>query len=320
MNTPSPDARTSGLKRWLIAVRPFSFPASVIPVLLGTALAVAAGAAPFHLPRFVLAVLAMMSLHAGANILGDINDFRRGLDKTVTPVSGAIVRGLISGRQALAGALTLLAAGSLAGLVLAWMTGPALLWIGVVGLIIGVSYTVPPLSLKYRALGDLAVFLNFGILGALGAWVVQTGTPSWIPALRAIPVALLVVAILHANNWRDITSDNEGRIKTVAALLGDRGSLTYYGSLLFGSFALVLLSIPLTRIPRLGPPMPIASAVVLLALPLALKLWRKALSRRAPANPTDFVALDGATAQLNLVFGLLYSAGVLAAPVLARWI
>ena len=87
-------------------------------------------------------------------------------------------------------------------------------------MVIGAFYTV----LKFRALGDLAVFLNFGILGALGAWVVQIETFSWMPVVWTVPMAMLVVAILHANNWRDTISDTERRVRTIASLLGDKGS------------------------------------------------------------------------------------------------
>ncbi|OQA29421.1 MAG: 1,4-dihydroxy-2-naphthoate octaprenyltransferase [Verrucomicrobia bacterium ADurb.Bin345] len=317
--TGEPSADTPGFfRRWLVASRPFSFPASVTPVILGTVLAVTAGGAPFHPIRFLLAVFAIVSIHASANILNDIGDFRRGLDRTVVPGSGAVVRGFMTSREALAGALILLAAGSVTGLILVWLSGPALLWIGVAGVAIGVFYTAPPFGLKYRALGDVAVFSIFGILGTLGAWTVQTGRPSWIPAWWAVPIAMLVAAILHANNWRDIVSDREGRISTIASLLGDRGSLAYYGVLVFGAFGMVLLFIAVTRWPRLGPPMPLTAAIVLLAFPQAMTLWRKARRRHAPEHPTDFVALDGATAQLNMIFGILYAAGLAVAPLLAR--
>lgn len=306
----------SPAKRWLIATRPFSFPASVMPVLFGTALAATVGGAAFQPIPFALALLAMVCLHAGANILGDISDFRRGLDKVPTPVSGAIVRGLMTPKTALAGAVTLIAAGSLMGLILVIRTGPALLWIGIVGVAIGVFYTLPPFALKYRALGDFAVFLDFGILGALGAWTVQTHALSWVPALWAIPIGMLVIGILHANNWRDREGDRTGGFATVAALLGDTGSLRYYGFLVFGAIAFVPLALLVSRAAGLGPALPWASALVVLATPKALNLWSKALRRHNPAAPFDFIALDGATAQFNIVFGLLYIAGILLGAIL----
>jgi 1,4-dihydroxy-2-naphthoate octaprenyltransferase len=119
-------------------------------------------------------------------------------------------------------------------------------------------------------------------------------------------MATLVIAILHANNWRDIESDKAGKIFTIAALLGDKSSLRYYGLLIYGPFVMVLLMIlvPYIFFPNLAA-MPFTFLITLLALPLALKLWKKALNRRDPAKPLDFIALDGATAQLNLLFGSL---------------
>ena len=155
------------------------------------------------------------------------------------------------------------------------------------------------------------MFLNFGILGALGAWVVQTKSFSWVPVVWTVPMSMLVIAILHANNWRDAISDTERKVKTVASLLGDKGSEAYYAFLIFGSMAIIF---GLMIVPRLFalrfPAMPWTFAAVALALPRALMLWGRARRRRAPRQPLDFVILDGATAQYNLLFGLLCTAAV----------
>jgi 1,4-dihydroxy-2-naphthoate octaprenyltransferase len=278
-----------------------------MPVIFGTSLAVVIGRVRLEPFRFLLALLAMVILHSAANMLSDVFDYRRGLDKEVTPVSGAIVRGWLSDKAVAAGSAALFMIGIAIGLVLVAMTGKVLLIIGGVGLVIGVFYT----ALKYQALGDLAVFLNFGLLGALGAWVVQTRTFSWIPVFWTVPMAMLVIAILHANNWRDTVSDAERRVKTFASILGDRGSLVYYGFLLFGSMVIIfgLMLLPRLISPALVP-MPLTFAVILLALPRALHLWGRALRRDKPRQPMDFIVLDGATAQYNLVFGLLCTAAL----------
>jgi 1,4-dihydroxy-2-naphthoate octaprenyltransferase len=248
-------------------------------------------------------------------MLSDVFDFRRGLDRDVTPVSGAIVRGWLNDRQVLRGSLALFVAGTASGLLIAAATGRSLFVVGAIGLAVGAAYSL----LKARSLGDLAVFLNFGLLGAAGAWIVQTGVFSWVPVVWTVPMALLVIAILHANNWRDIGSDGERRVTTVAGLLGDRGSLAYYGCLLFLPF---LIDIVLIAWPRLGrsplPPMPLTFLVVLLALPSAFRLWGRAVRRTAPRRPLDFVVLDGATASHNLVFGLLSAAAAVLEGLL-RW-
>jgi 1,4-dihydroxy-2-naphthoate octaprenyltransferase len=278
-----------------------------MPVVFGTSLGVVIGGAPLSWIDFLLALAAMIILHAAANMISDVFDFRRGLDRDITPVSGAIVRGWLTPSQVTAGAAVFFSAGSLIGLFLVLRAGWPLLLIGALGLPIGIFYPF----LKRRAFGDLAVFLNFGLLGSLGAWTVQTGHLSWIPVVWTVPMAMLVSAILHANNWRDAITDAEKRVKTVASLLGDSGSLRYYHFLVFGPFLILLglIILPRTVDGRLIP-MPVTFFLAFLALPGALELSRRARRRRTPRRPLDFVILDGATANYNLLFGLLCTASL----------
>ncbi|MFC2171866.1 1,4-dihydroxy-2-naphthoate octaprenyltransferase [Acidobacteriota bacterium] len=308
------------LKTWWVAVRPFALPASTMPVIFGTILAVTVGQAQFNLLLFLAAFIGMAVLHSGANLLNDIYDYRKGIDRHVNPVSGAVVRGWVSERQGLLAAWFLLTVGSLLGLFIVVTVGRPILWIGLSGVAIGILYTWGSWELKYNALGDLAVFLNFGILGALGAWTVQSGSLSWVPVVWAIPMSLLVAAILHANNWRDIRSDKEGGIHTMAGLFGDRGSIFYYAFLLFCPFAFVIVLICLSWLVDIEPRMPLTFLITLVALPLALKLMKKGLKRHNPDQPLDFVALDGETAKLNLLFGLLCSAALGLDALIGFWI
>ena len=307
-DAPKPTPIPSALKKWIIAARPWAFPASTMPVVFGTALAVVMGAALFSPLMFLWAIATMVILHSAANMLSDAFDFRHGLDREVTPASGAVVRGWLSDRHVFRGAVGLFALGGVSGLLIARLAGPSLFIVGGVGLAVGICYTV----LKGRALGDFAVFLDFGLLGAAGAWIVQTGSFSWLPVIWTVPMAMLVSAILHANNWRDIGSDGERRVQTVAGRLGDHGALVYYGLLLFAPFVIDLILIAVPRILR-GPirPMPLTFLVVLFALPSAFRLWGRAVRRAAPRRPLDFVILDAATAGHNLVFGLLTTAAVI---------
>lgn len=312
----------SFFKKWWISLRPFSFPASTMPVVFGTVLAYVYGGGVFNLWYFLLAFFGMVFLHSGANVLNDIIDFKKGLDKVPAPVSGGVVRRIITMKEARIASIILFSTGSLMGVALAYMTGWWLLLIGVPGVMIGVFYSLGgKIALKYHALGDLAVFLNFGTLGALGAYFVQTGVFSWIPVIWSIPMSMLVIGILHANNWRDIKSDREGNIYTIASMVGDKASLRYYGYLLFGPFfvILALIIIPYFLFPNV-PFMPFTFGIVILSLPMALKLWQKALNRKEPKNPIDFVALDGATAQYNLFFGLLCTVALVLEAVLRIWI
>jgi len=313
--TLAPPSPPSTLKRWIIAARPWSFPASTMPVVFGTALAIVIGGARFSPLLFLWALSTMVVYHAAANMLSDVYDFRHGLDREVTPVSGAVVRGWLTDKQTFRGAALLFGLATVSGLLIAWVAGRSLLIIGAIGLAVGVFYTL----LKAHALGDLAVFLDFGLLGAAGAWIVQTGSFSWLPVLWTVPMAMLVIAILHANNWRDIASDGERRVKTVAGRLGDKGALVYYGFLIFGPFLIDLAFIAVPRVSG-GPlrPMPLTFLLVLLALPNALELWGRATRRAAPRRPLDFVILDGATASHNLVFGLLSTTAVILEGIL-KW-
>ncbi len=237
---PSAAPRPGFAKTWWVAIRPFALPASTMPVVFGTVLAITIGEAQFHLWRFVGALLGMALLHTGANLLNDVFDFKKGLDDRVNPVSGAVVRGWISPRQGALASTLFFTVGAAIGIWLFLKMNMPILWIGGAGVLVGLLYSLGPMGLKYHALGDLAVFLNFGILGALGAWTVQSGEISWVPAVWAVPMSLLVIGIVHANNWRDIEGDKAGGTRTIASLMGDHASEAYYGFLVFGPFLVVL--------------------------------------------------------------------------------
>lgn len=311
---PSAPRKPGFFTLWWIAARPYSLPASTMPVIFGTALAVTIGGARFHGFQFFAAFFGMVFLHIGANLLNDGIDFNRGFDRRVNPVSGAVVRGWITPKQAFAVAALLFAVGSALGIALVVAAGWPILWIGLAGVAIGLLYSAGPFALKYHAVGDLAVFLDFGILGALGAWATQTGELSWVPVAWAVPMSLLVIAILHANNWRDIGPDTAGGAETMASLLGDRLSAAYYGFLLFSPFVLVLAMLVMSRL-GVGPKMPLTFLITLLALPRAVQLMRCALARHTSSDPAKFRSLDGATGQLNLAFGLLSTAALVLAAI-----
>ena len=293
------------IKVCLTAGRAWSLPASTMSVAFGTILGVTIGGAAFDLPLFLLSFLGMALLQVGANMLNDVYDYRNGIDRQVNPASGAVIRGWITPRQALVGSATCIAIGSMIGFYIVSRVGMSILCLGAIGVLGATLYTWGPWPLKYHALGDLAVFLNFGVLGALGAWTVQTGHLSWVPAVWAVPMSLLVIAILHSNNWRDIDSDTGGKICTVASCLGDAGSQTYQRVLLFAPFTIIALLVLLTHVTPLSPRMPVTFLITLLAMPLAVRLARTGAGRHDPQKSQAFAAMDGATAQLNLIFGLL---------------
>jgi 1,4-dihydroxy-2-naphthoate octaprenyltransferase len=304
-DNPTDQPTPSFFTKWRVATRPFALPASTMSVIFGTVLAVTIGKAEFNLLFFLAAFFGMAFLHTGSNLLNDVFDYKKGIDKQVNPVSGGVVRGWVSPGEALKGGVIFLGVGTLIGLYLVSRVGAPIFWIGFMGVLIGVLYTWGPLPLKFNALGDLAVFLNFGLLGSLGAWTVQTGSLSWTPVIWSVPMSLLVVGILHANNWRDITADSGGGIQTVASVLGDNKSEVYYRFLLLFPFAFVLLVIIFSWIDGLRPRMPLTFLIIFLILPKAFTLIKKGKRRSNPEQPQDFIALDGETAQFNMLFGIL---------------
>ena len=233
-NAPVPAAR-----KWITAVRPFAYPASCTPVLLGLAIAYHAGHAA-RWGRFAVTLAGVFCFHTAANLLNDVFDYRRGLDRDVRPTSGAVVRGWLTERQVLRAALGLLTVGVLCGLWLAYVTGWPILLLGVAGAVIALGYTGPGFCLKYAGLGDAAIFLTFGVLPVLGTFWVQAGSFSWLPVLWSVPLGALTVGILHANNRRDLATDPTMGCRTLASRLGEQGSARYYRLLLLGPFVFVL--------------------------------------------------------------------------------
>ena len=301
------------VKVWLTAVRPFAYSASVLAVVLGMAIARYCGY-PIQWGPFVVTLLGVLCFHTAANLLNDCFDHRRGLDTrdTVTATSGAVVRDWITEAHAFRAATVLLAVGIGCGLFLTWYAGWVVLLLGVLGAIFTAGYTTPRLCFKYVGLGDAAIFFSFGILVIFGAFWVQARQFHWLPVLWSLPPVMLTVGILHANNWRDIESDPSKGCRTVANVLGSRGSEIYYRFLVLGPFVLIAVYLLLDLFPGLGVHTPLTTLAVFLALPLAIKL--SGVKRRG--TPEQFAVLEGSTAQLHLVFTVLCAAAFFIAPYL----
>lgn len=289
------------LKRALISIRPWGSGISTIPILWGTFLAVAMGGASFHPGLFILTFLAMFLLHHAANLLNDVGDHNNGVDSRPTPASGGIVRGYFSVSTTFRVALVMMALGVAFGLVLVWFVGPVLLVLGGIGVLIAFAYTLGPWTLKEHALGDLAVFVSFGLLGSLGAWTVQTGHPDLRPVIWSLPFSMLVVAVLHANNWRDIAHDTRCGIKTMASILGNSGSMAYYVALL--GCAYVLWTLFLLPIMPESLRLPPSFSLALLTLFPALDLLRRAHRFSETGEQGGELFLDGRTAKVGTLMG-----------------
>ncbi len=297
-----PAAGLSPARVWLTAVRPFAYTASALAVVLGLAVSSYSGY-PIRWGAFAVTLLGVLCFHTAANLLNDCFDHRRGLDTQVFPMSGAVVRGWLTERQVFTAGVVLLGIGVACGLCLTWYAGWVVLMLGLAGAVFAVGYTTPRLCFKYAGLGDFAIFFAFGVLVVFGTFWVQAQEFRWLPVLWSVPPALLTTGILHANNWRDLESDPASGCRTLATILGSRGSEVYYGFLVFGPFVLVLVYLLIGIVPGLGVHTPPVTLVSFLAMPLAVKLARVKRS----GTPGQFAMLDGSTAQLHLVFTVLCS-------------
>ncbi len=302
------------IRVWITAVRPFAYTASVLAVLLGAAVAYHAGY-PVRWALLGLNLVGVVCVHTTANLLNDCFDYRRGLDTDVLPTSGAVVRGWLTEGEVFRGALFFLGAGVVCGFVLAWFAGRVVLLLGALGTVIAFGYTTARFCFKYNGLGDAAVFSAFGILPVFGAYWIQTQTFSWEPLFWSVPLCSYTVAILHANNWRDIERDRCANCLTPAVMLGNRGSAVYYRALILGPYLLVVAAILLTRGTGWAVPVPVTTAACLLSLPLALRLARV----KPEPGSVPFAMLDGKTAQLHTAFGVLLTVGFVVDRLCSTW-
>ena len=302
--TTGTEQEPTSAKKWITAVRPFAYTASVLPVMLGLALAFYGGHQIIWL-NLILTLLGVICLHTATNLINDCYDYRSGLDKMVTSVSGAVVRGWLTEKQVLIAAAVFMVLGCICGLLLVWAAGWPVLLLGVIGVVIALGYTRNGVCLKYAGLGDISVFMALGILPVLGSYWVQAQEFSWTPFIWAPVISLFTVAILHANNWRDIESDKDNSCRTVAGMLGAAGSAKYYRVLVFIPFILIAIYIGLSYVPAFSYDAPLTTLVAFLSLPLIAKLTKIS----PESDMGTFVMLDGKTAQAQLVFGVLLVAG-----------
>ncbi|MBN1359810.1 MAG: 1,4-dihydroxy-2-naphthoate octaprenyltransferase [Sedimentisphaerales bacterium] len=295
--------RGSTLGVWLQAVRAFSFPASIVPVAVGTVMAARYdGPAAWWLVPFV--AVASVLMHAATNLVSDYFDFRKGVDRNYTyGSSGVLVQGLLTPRQVLVGGFVLFGVACAVGVLFVAVRGWPILALGLLGVIGGIFYTARPVGYKYFALGDALVFTQMGPLMVIGSYYVLTGSYSHAVLIASIPVGCLVAAILHANNMRDIQHDREAHVRTVANLLGHEGARVEYYVLVGGAYVAVVAMI-------LGGLLSLWALLVFVTAPLAVKNVDR-VRHSQPREPEAIATLDVQTAQLHLAFGLLLSLGIL---------
>ena len=288
-------------------LRPFAFTASVIPVLAGAALAWVDRA--WSWAPFLLALLGGVLLHAGTNIVNEVYDVRKGIDSITSPrASHAIVKGRMRERTALTVAGTAFALAVLVGIALVALRGPAIVVLGVLGLLGGWGYTAPPLEYKNRALGVPIVFLLMGPLMVEGAYFAVSGQWSLTALVLSIPVGLLVAAILHGNEWRDIREDTRAGITTLSARIGRRWAHYGYLALVLGAYITLAFAV-------IAGTLPAWSLLGILSLPFLVQVIRSA-ELGAAGQARAIAMIDMQTARLHLAFGSLLVVGLVASRVI----
>ncbi len=291
------------LSVWLRVARPFSFPASIAGVLVGTAAAAPVGRWKWGILAGCVALVLLF--HAVGNLLNDYFDLRSGVDRRREGDEGRpgrfLVRGEVLPRQALALAgFCLLLALLLACVLVArggWVVGV----IGLGGLLGAYSYTGWPLQLKYRGLGELCIFLVFGPATVAGAVWMQVGGMEMRTLSLSLPVGMAVTAILAAGNLRDMEEDGDAGIHTLARWVGRRAYLLFYFTLLFGAPAIVAALVAAGVVPAW-------SLLGLLAIPLAIPPALNA-ARGLRAPDADAVTARYMTAFAALLWGGLILGG-----------
>lgn len=294
-------ARSTLLRTWLIAARPPTLSAAVAPVLVGTA--VAHLRHPFRPLPFVLALLAAVLIQIGTNFVNDYYDFRKGADtgKRLGPVRG-LQSGTITLDQMRNAIAIAFGAALVIGLYLVATHGLPILLIGVVSILAGVGYTAGPWPLAYIGLGDLFVFLFFGVVGVVGSAFLQIEAWSGSAAAASVPVGLLATAILVVNNLRDVDTDRAAGKFTLAVLLGRNAVKAEFVLCLLISYVA-----PLAMHVRGALPTGIWW-LPWLTLPLALLLTRIVLTSRDGPRLNQALRETG---QLHLLFGVLFAGSFL---------
>ncbi len=279
---------------WMIAVRPWSFPASAMPVIATTAYLFWKGAEINWL--FALwALLNIVVFHAAGNTWSDYFDFKKKVDADDTFGAKTLTTGMFTSKEIFGLSLGLTIVAAAAGTVLMTLTGLTLLWIGLGGVLCTLLYPF----LKFNALGDLVILLAYAFLPTIGTAFVTTGAIDWSVLLVALPVGLITDGILHSNNTRDTLTDKRAGIRTMAMSIGSKASAILYGFEVIFPFVWVgVLSI-------IGF-LPLTTIIVFLTLVVAIGC-AQTMMKYLDGGSELIGDLDIRTANLQLMFSALLS-------------
>lgn len=311
------------MNNWILATRPWSLPASLVPALIAFAYAFWSvksgitypGGMGWHeplsswsVPSWLLGIFAVCGaviFQIAGNLISDYYDFNHGVDRAGTfGSSRMLVNGVFTPRQILNFGLTALAIGIFIGMLTFLFAGPHILWIGSLGVIGTYFYYF----LKYHALGDLCIFIIFGILVPLGVTYSMMSTLDWHIVAVTAPIGLLIVNILHANNTRDIRDDGKASITTQAMLLGLKCSKYKYVVYTILAYAGILACCILGILPW-------TCVAVVLTAPIAVRNTKCMFSAHSTDHPEAIKFLDSMTAQLVIAFGLIQILAIAASTI-----
>jgi 1,4-dihydroxy-2-naphthoate octaprenyltransferase len=288
----------SSAPAWVMAVRPATLTASIAPVIVGTAHAARDGVA--YWPAAVSALAGAVCIQIGTNLVNDVEDFERGADdEHRAGPARAVEQGLLSPAQVRRGAIVAFGAAAAFGCYLVYLAGWPILLLGVISILSGVAYTAGPKPLAYVGLGDVFVFVFFGLAAVCGTYFVQAQALTAPVAWSGAAVGALATAILAVNNTRDVANDRRADKRTVAVRFGAGATRAEYAAMVSFAFA-----IPVGLYRHFADPE--------LLLPLIAAPWAIALvSQVYRADGTALNPLLGKTAQLELAYGALLGLGLI---------
>jgi 1,4-dihydroxy-2-naphthoate polyprenyltransferase len=288
----------SGRSAWLTAARVHTLPAAVVPVLVGSALA--AGDGVFRWDAFLWALSGALAIQVAANFANDASDARRGADTPDRLGPPRMVSlGVIDPRSMWAATWIAVGVAAIAAVALTAIAGPLVLVIGVVAVAAMPGYVGGPFPYGYRALGEVFVFVFFGLVATVGSRFVHDGTAPLAAWSLAVPIGFLVTAILVANNYRDRRTDGAAAKKTLAVVLGERRTRVLFAALVYGAFLLVAVFAAVGVTPRWTALALLA--VVTVHLPVRLM--------RPDSTGPEMVRALKATAATHLFAGTLLAIG-----------
>ena len=290
------------MSAWLLASRPATLPAAAAPVIVGSALAAASDV--FRWDALIVVLFSALAIQIGVNFANDLADAEKGADTEarIGPIR-AVAAGLLSAGQMKRGIMIAFGLAAIAGLYLIWLAGWVILAIGVISIIAALGYTNGPIPYGYYGLGELFVFVFFGLVATVGTRYVYDQTAPADAWISGVAIGLLAAAILVANNVRDSDTDRVAGKRTLAVILGRDAAQWVYAVMVLGSFAVVAAAVLLGTLPSW-------SLLTLLALPLTVSPIRTIFTETA--GPPLIGVLKG-TARLQLAFSALLSMGVLIA-------